>query len=161
MTILGFGSTLAATTDYFGFTLGMSEADAIALANRGGYKLKPTSSLQPGPTGSYIFVKRHSGPDNMSFCDGKLFGITKSFDGDFAMFIGLVQQRRARLGEPSWKIEQGYATTVQPVKQLSTLTAEWDDTVERVQSLVSLLSFGKSLRIAEAYNAQKYLCSGP
>ncbi len=77
------------------------------------------------------------------------------------MFIGLVRQRQARLGEPIWKVEQSYATGVQPVKQLSTLTAEWGDPVERVQTEVALLSYGKYLRITESYSAHKYLCSGP
>jgi hypothetical protein len=152
---LAFASTTTNAFDYFGFTLGMSEADAIALANRSGYKLQPTSQ------GSYIFTSGDSGPDSISFCDGKLFGIAHTFDGDFPMFIGLVQQRQARLGEPFWKVEQGYATGVQPVKQLSQLTAQWDDPVERLQSMVTLLSYGKSLRITEAYNAHTYLCRRP
>src|SRR5271169_2423622 len=61
-------------------------------------------------------MRGDSGPDMISFCDGRLFAIVQNFDGDFPIFIGLVQQRQARLGEPSWKIEQGYATGVQPVK---------------------------------------------
>jgi hypothetical protein len=130
----------------------MSEPDAIALANRSGYKVQASSP------GLYIFTGDH-GPDSINFCDDKLFFIAHTFNGDFPMFIGLVQQRQARLGEPSWKIEQRYATGVQPVKQLSTLTAQWDGTVERLQSLVTLLSYGKNLRITEAYNAQKYLLS--
>jgi hypothetical protein len=77
------------------------------------------------------------------------------------MFIGLVQQQQARLGEPSWKVEQRYATAVQPVKQFSNLTAQWDDPVERLQSQVGLLSYGKSLRITESYSAYKYFCSKP
>ena len=84
-----------------------------------------------------------------------------TFDGDFPMFIGLVRQRQARLGEPIWKVEQDYATSVQPVKQFSSLDALWDDPAERLQTEVTLMSYGKTLRISETYNAQKYLCSGP
>ena len=49
MITLAFASTTANAFDFFGFTLGMSEADAIALANSSGYELQPTS-----PAGSYL-----------------------------------------------------------------------------------------------------------
>jgi hypothetical protein len=143
MMTLVFASTTANAFDYFGFTLGMSEADAIARANRNGYKLQPTVP------GSYVFFAGNNDPDgSISFCNGKLFGISHTFDGEFPMFIGLVQQRQARLGEASWKVEQSYATGVQPVKQFSNLTAQWDDPVGRLESSVSLLSYGKSLSSA-------------
>jgi len=89
MAILAFASTTANALDYLGFTLGMSEADAIALANRSGYRLQASSP------GSYAFLKGDNGsPDgSISFCDGRLFDIQHTFDGDFPMFIGLVQQR--------------------------------------------------------------------
>jgi hypothetical protein len=44
MMTLAFASTTATAFDYLGFTLGMSEANAIALANRSGYQ---TSAVVP------------------------------------------------------------------------------------------------------------------
>jgi hypothetical protein len=149
------GST-ANAAEYFGFTLGMSEVDALALAKRSGYEFEPT----PGQPGQYIQMG-HSGPDYLSFCGGRLFSVGQTFDGDFPAFIGLVRERQARWGEPIWTVEQSYVSQVQPLKQLSILKAQWDDTAGRIQPELSLMSYGKSLRITTSYSAHKYLCSGP
>jgi hypothetical protein len=134
----------------------MSQGDALALAKRNGYEFEPT----PGSPDSYFQVG-HGGPDFLSFCGSRLFAVGQTFDGDFPAFIGLVRERQARLGEPIWKVEQSYASGVQPLQQFSILKVQWDDTVGRFRPEVSLMSDGKGLRITASYNAHKYLCGGP
>ena len=156
VTTLAVAVSTANAAEYFGFTLGMSQGDALDLAQRNGYKFEPT----PGSPGLYFQVGQ-GGPDYLSFCGGRLFSLGQTFDGDFPAFIGLVRERQVRLGEPIWKVEQSYASGVQPLRQISNLKAQWDDTVGRFQPELSLMSDGKSLRITASYNAHKYLCSGP
>ena len=135
-----FHSTFTHALDYFGFTLGMSQADALALAQRRGYNFQPS-----GP-GSYAQTG-NNGPRYMSLCGGKLFSIGQSFDGTLETFIGMVRERQARWGEPVWTVNQQFATGVQPVKQVSTLSAKWDDAVGQYQPELSLFSFGNDLGI--------------
>jgi hypothetical protein len=153
---LAVAASTANAAEHFGFTLGMSQGDALALAKRNGYEFEPT----PGSPDSYFQVG-HGGPDFLSFCGSRLFAVGQTFDGDFPAFIGLVRERQARLGEPIWKVEQSYASGVQPLQQFSILKVQWDDTVGRFRPEVSLMSDGKGLRITASYNAHKYLCNGP
>lgn len=98
---LAVAASTANAAEHFGFTLGMSQGDALALAKRNGYEFEPT----PGSPDSYFQVG-HGGPDFLSFCGSRLFAVGQTFDGDFPAFIGLVRERQARLGEPIWKVEQ-------------------------------------------------------
>jgi hypothetical protein len=128
MMTLVFTGSAAHALDYFGFTLGMNQGDALALAKGSGYEFQPS----PGVAGSYVQIG-NNGPGYLSFCSGKLFSIGRTFDGTFAAFIGLVRERQNRWGEPIWKTEQYYATGVQPLKQFSSLQALWEAIVTVVR----------------------------
>jgi hypothetical protein len=77
--IMILGQSTGHTLEYFGFSLGMTQADAVSLAQRRGYKLQPTQN------GYFLFSS--DGPDYLSFCGGRLFAIGKNFDGGFSTFI--------------------------------------------------------------------------
>ena len=144
----------ARAVDYFGFTLGMNEADALALAKSLGYE------FQTDGKGLY-FQSGRNGPDYLTFCDGRLFAVGKTFDGSLATFIGFVREWQGKWGEPNWKVDQSYATGVQPVKQVSSLKAQWDVIAEKFQPELTLLTSNNDLRISVSYGGQKYLCGGP
>jgi hypothetical protein len=144
----------AHAVDYFGFTLGMSETETLALAKSLGYE------FQTDGKGLY-FQSGRNGPDYLTFCDGRLFAVGKTFDGNFATFIGLVKDWQAKWGEPNWKVDQSYATGVQPVKQVSSLKAQWDVIADKFQPELTLLTSNNDLRISVSYGSQKYLCGGP
>lgn len=149
--VMILGQSTSRAVDYYGFTLGMNQADAVSLAQRRGYNLRPTEN------GYFLFGS--DGPDYLSFCGGRLFAAGKTFDGAFSTFIGLVRERQARWGEPVWKAEQTYVTGAQPVQQMSNLSAKWDDAVGQFQPDISLMTYGNGgLRISEGYSAWKYMC---
>lgn len=139
-------------TEWFGFTLGMSQSDAMALADRYGYSLRPTT---PGS----FFNFSGSGPDYLSFCRGRLFAVGRTFDGSFPAFVGMAKENSARFGEATVSIDQRYVTPPsQAPSQMSEMKLEWDVSAEHFIAGLSMMTIGSGLRISQSYSAWKYFC---
>src|SRR5262249_13779792 len=106
--------------EWFGFTLGMDQTDALALARRKGYDFRPTQ------VGNF-FNFSGSGPDYLSFCHDQLFAIGRTFDGSFPAFVGIARENQIRYGQALSSAEQQYVTPPnQAATQLSQIKLEWD-----------------------------------